>query len=83
MTLADYALAAVFALNGTACLAIVAFAVSKRRDATLRRPDLRQWIESHRHQPHGAVAEAAAYPPGNLTPSARHRDEMIRQGLFG
>jgi hypothetical protein len=75
MTLADYALAAVFA--------IAALAVSKRRDAAPRAPDLRQWVESHRHHTHAAAAEAAANPPGNLTPSARHRDEMIRQGLYG
>jgi hypothetical protein len=79
MTLADYALAAVFALNGTACLAIVAFAVSKR-NTTQRAPGLDQSVASDRLH---ARAEAAAYPPGSLTPSAKHRDEMIRQGLFG
>jgi hypothetical protein len=28
------------------------------------------------------AGDAAAYPPDSLTPSARHRDEMIRQGLM-
>jgi hypothetical protein len=83
MTLADYALSAVFALNGAAYFAIVALAVSQRHDATLRAPGLRRWVESHRHHTHATAADAAAYPPGSLTPSARHRDEMIRQGLFG
>jgi hypothetical protein len=76
----DRVMAAMFALNGAACLAIVALAVSKRHDTALRTPDLHRWVASHRHHAH--AADAAAYPPGNLTPSARHRDEMIRQGLL-
>jgi hypothetical protein len=30
-----------------------------------------------------AAGDAAACPPASLTPSARHRDEMIRLGLYG
>jgi hypothetical protein len=81
MTLADFALAAVFTLNGTACLALVAFAVLRRYDVAPRAPRLDRWV-SHRRRAPAAAGDAAAYPPGNLTPSARHRDEMIRQGLL-
>jgi hypothetical protein len=70
MTLADYALATVYAVNGAAYIALVALALDRRR------------ADQDRAPPPHARADAAAYPPGNLTPSARHRDEMIRQGLF-
>jgi hypothetical protein len=30
-----------------------------------------------------AACDAAACPPAGLTPSATHRDEMIRLGLYG
>jgi hypothetical protein len=78
----DRVMAAMFALNATTCLAIVALSALRRRDAAPRAPGLHHWIAAHRHHVRTDATEAAAYPPGNLTPSARHRDEMIRQGLL-
>ena len=77
----DGVMVAVFALNAAACLAIATLALGKRLDLTLRLPDLHRWVASVRDQP--LAASEAAYPPDSLTPSAKHRDEMIRQGLYG
>ena len=77
----DHIMAAVFALNAAACLAIATLAIGKRLDPALRRPDLHQWVASVRDRP--LAASEAAYPRDSLTPSAKHRDEMIRQGLYG
>jgi hypothetical protein len=81
----DRIMAIVFALNATGCLAIVGLTSFKRAYVTNRRARLRHWIASLRHSQN--LVDSAGFaevkpPQRDHSPSARHRDDMIRHGLM-
>ena len=83
----DRIMATVFALNTISCLAIVGLTVSKRIDVARCATMLRHRIASLRHSQNlvesDAFAEVSArYRDRDGSPSARHRDDMIRHGLM-
>jgi len=83
----DRIIATVFSLNALGCLAIVGLTAFKRIDVARRVAMLWHRIASLRHSQN--LVERALFaeirsPRGsrNGSPSARHRDDMIRQGLM-
>jgi hypothetical protein len=83
----DRTMATVFALNAIGCVAIVGLTAFKRIDVARRGASLRHRIASLRQSQiliSGALfAEDMSPPPGrDGSPSARHRDAMIRHGLM-
>jgi hypothetical protein len=83
----DRIIAAVFALNAIGCLVIVGLTAFKRIDVAHRGAMLWHRIASLRQSQN--LVESAPFaevssPHGSrdYSPSARHRDEMIRQGLM-
>jgi len=83
----DRIVAAVFALNAIGCLAIVGLTAFKRMPAARRRTSLGNLIESLRQSQRRVGNDAFAqlkpmHCGADCSPSARHRDDMIRQGLM-
>ena len=83
----DRIMAIVFALNAVCCLAIVGLTAFKRIDVAHRATMLCHRIASLRHSQNllsrDLFTEAGSQCWGqDFTPSARHRDDMIRQGLM-
>ena len=84
----DRIIATVFALNAIGCLAIVALTAFKRvsvgRRRTRRSTSIGHLIESLRQSQAfvDLVKVGRACCSRHDTPSARHRDDMIRQGLM-
>jgi hypothetical protein len=83
----DRIMAAVFALNAVGCLAIVGLTAFKRFDVAHRATMLWHRIASLRYSQDLVVrdvfTEAGSQCRGqDFSPSARHRDDMIRQGLM-
>ena len=81
----DRVIAAVFSLNTVGCLAIAVLTVLKRRPVARRPASLRDVIESLRQSWAGVDLLPKATPSGRSrddSPSARHRDAMILQGLM-
>ena len=83
----DRTMAIVFALNAIGCLAIVGLTSFKRVYVTRRRATPWHWIASLRHSQ--GVIETEVHPEirppccgWDYSPSARHREDMIRQGLM-
>jgi hypothetical protein len=77
----DRIMATVFSLNAIACLAIAGLTAFKRIDVTHRGALLWHRIASLR-QSQNLVEDNSQYCGPDSSPSARHRDEMIRQGLM-
>lgn len=83
----DRVIAIVFLLNAIGCLAIVGPAVFKRIDVARRGMMLWHRIASLRHSQNPVESDAFAevrspsFGP-DFSPSARHRDYMILQGLL-
>ena len=83
----DRIMAIVFALNALSCVAIVGLTASKRIDVARRATMLWRRIASLRHSQalveRHVFAEARSQRRGqDDSPSARHRDNMIFQGLM-
>jgi hypothetical protein len=82
----DRIAATVFALNAIGCVAIAGLTAYKRFDAARRATMLWHWIASLRHSQNFFESDAFVQVrsrcwDGDFSPSARYRDEMIRQGL--
>ncbi len=83
----DPIIAAVFALNTIGCVAIVGLTASKRIDVARRTTKLWHRIASLRHSQNLVESDAFAEVSSrcwhrDCSPSERHRDDMIRQGLM-
>src|SRR5262249_2297108 len=79
----DHVVAIVFGLNAAGCVAIVMLTAFKRMQGP--RPLISERIASLRHSPAIVTTHAAqdGHPGArHESPSARVRDEMIRQGLL-
>jgi len=83
----DQIVASVFALNAISCLAIVGLTAFKRIDVARSGTMLRHRIASLRYSQslvqNNVFAEVRSQcRDRDASPSARHRDDMIRQGLM-
>ena len=77
----DRIMAVLFSLNAIACLAIAGLTAFKRINFARRGALMGHRIASLRHT-QNLVEDKSQYCGPDSSPSTRHRDEMIRQGLM-